>query len=47
MCRHIYKTINNVRVCQRCGVTISMIDGRVIFDRKLQNMGSRKGKGSK
>lgn len=47
MCRHIWKTINNVRVCQRCGVTINMIDGSVIFDRKLQSTGRKKGKGNK
>lgn len=45
MCRHIWKTINNVRVCLRCGVTVNMIDGSVIFDRKLQNAGTGRKKG--
>lgn len=47
MCRHVWKTINSVRVCQRCGVTVNMLDGSVIFDRKLPSAGTKKGKGSK
>lgn len=35
MCNHIWKMMNDVRVCLRCGITISIFDGRVIFDRKL------------
>lgn len=35
MCRHIWKTINDVRICQRCGMTVRLTDGRVIFDRRL------------
>lgn len=47
MCGHVFKTINDVRVCQRCGMTINLIDGRIIFDRKLPSTGRKKGKGQK
>lgn len=35
MCNHIWKMVNDTRVCLRCGLTISRFDGKVIFDRKL------------
>lgn len=47
MCGHIWKKVNDVRVCQRCGLTVRLYDGNIIFDRKLPSMASRKGKGSK
>lgn len=44
MCNHIWKTVNDVRVCQRCGLTVRKTDGKIMFDRKLPNAGSRKGR---
>lgn len=35
MCRHTWKTINDVRVCQRCGMTVRLLDDKVMFDRRL------------
>lgn len=35
MCRHVWKEINSVRVCQRCGMTVNMLDGKVMFDRSF------------
>ena len=35
MCRHTWKTINDVRVCQRCGMTVRLLDGKVMFERRL------------
>lgn len=46
MCRHIYRTINSVRVCQRCGLTINLINGAVMFDRRLPDYRKKKDKGS-
>lgn len=47
MCGHLFKTINNVRVCLRCGMTINLIDGSVTYDRELQSQVDRKKKGRK
>ena len=48
MCGHVFKTINDVRVCLRCGMTINLIDGSVTFDRELQSqVVDRKKKGRK
>lgn len=44
MCNHIWKIVNDVRVCLRCGLTVNRFDGAVMFDRKLPDM---KGKESK
>ena len=42
MCNHSNtKKINNVRVCLKCGLTITD-DGKVLFDRKLPNYKSKK-----
>lgn len=41
MCNHIWKTVNDVRVCQRCGLTVRRDGGRVIFDRKLPSIGQK------
>ena len=38
MCNHIWKIVNDVRVCLRCGLTINRFDGSVLFDRKLPGM---------
>lgn len=35
MCNHIWKMVNDVRVCLRCGLTINSFDGSMMFDRKL------------
>lgn len=43
MCGHIWRELNDVRVCLRCGITVSRIDGVVVFDRKLANIRNRKG----
>lgn len=46
MCNHVWKIVNDVRVCLRCGLT--MRRGVVIgFDRKLPNILSKKGKGNR
>ena len=37
MCNHIWKMVNDVRICLRCGITINRFDGKVIFDRKLSD----------
>jgi hypothetical protein len=46
MCKHVWKTINNVRVCPRCGLTV-LNNGRIMLDKKLPGILSRKGKGIK
>lgn len=45
MCKHVWKDMNDVRVCLRCGITVRRLDGAIIFDRKLPNI--RKGRGKK
>jgi len=44
MCNHLWKVANDVRVCVRCGITISRFDGNIIFDRKLPDIVKRKGR---
>lgn len=46
MCNHIWKKVNDVRVCVRCGLTVNRLTGELIFDRRLADVGNRK-KGSK
>lgn len=46
MCKHIWKTINDVRVCPRCGLTVRVLDGKIMLDKYLPNI-VRKGKGNK
>ena len=41
MCSHIWKKVNAVNVCIRCGLT-RMPDGKIIFDRKIPNYKERK-----
>lgn len=43
MCSHTWKTINDVRVCMRCGLTVRILDGAILFDRKIANINNRKG----
>lgn len=44
MCNHSNTVrINDVRVCLRCGMTLTL-DGKVIFDRKIANYKSKKRK---
>ena len=35
-CPHIWKKVNDVHVCVRCGLT-RIDDNQVLFDRKLPN----------
>ena len=35
MCNHIWRIVNDARVCLRCGITINRFNGKVIFDRRL------------
>lgn len=44
MCRHIWKTINGLRVCPKCGMTV-LHDGRVMRDKALPGYLQQKGKG--
>lgn len=37
MCNHIWKIVNDVRVCVRCGITVRRLDGKILFDRNLPN----------
>lgn len=47
MCKHIWQTVGKVRVCPRCGLTVSLIDGKVMRDKELPGLLQRKGRGSK
>lgn len=38
MCNHIWKTVNDLRVCVRCGLTVRRIDGKIVFDRRINGM---------
>lgn len=35
-CKHDFKTTNDVRVCVKCGLTVTY-DNKIILDRKLPN----------
>lgn len=43
MCNHIWKTVNDLRVCLRCGLTVRRVDGEIMFDRKLPVISCKKG----
>lgn len=43
MCSHSFKKMNDVDVCIKCGLTRTY-DGKIIFDRKLPNYMTRKGR---
>ena len=42
MCRHIWQNVGKVRVCPRCGLTVSLIDGKVMLDKELPGTLNRK-----
>lgn len=42
MCRHTWTTIYSLRVCPKCGLTVSLIDGKMTHDKKLPAIVSRK-----
>ena len=46
MCSHIWKTVNDIKVCVRCGLT-KTFDGRILFDRKIANFNPMKKKKKK
>ena len=42
MCGHLWRKMNDVRVCMKCGLTVGK-DGRVlVFDRRLRNVAGKK-----
>lgn len=43
MCGHLWRELGGVRVCLRCGMTVSRLGGAVVFDRRLANIKNRKG----
>ena len=36
VCNHVWKKVNDVHVCVKCGLTRTY-DGKILFDRKLAN----------
>lgn len=42
MCKHIWKTAGSLRVCPRCGLTVSLFDGKVMLDKALPKVLNRK-----
>ncbi len=46
MCPHSWITINDIRVCTRCGMTVTD-DGKVLFDRKFVNQKEKRRKGGR
>ena len=43
MCRHKWVDINEVSVCQLCGLTLEKKTGKfIMFDRAIINAGSKK-----
>lgn len=46
MCPHIWKKVNEVFVCTRCGLTRTP-DGKILFDRKITNIKLNKQKKNK
>lgn len=42
-CNHRFTVINDVRVCQQCGLTVTP-DNRIIFDRKFPTYKPKKRK---
>lgn len=45
MCKHLWQNVGKVRVCLRCGLTVSLVDGRMMIDKELPGLLQRKGKG--
>lgn len=46
MCNHEMQKINDVKVCMKCGMTITP-DGKILFDRKIASYKSKKKKDKK
>lgn len=46
MCKHVWTEFNDVRVCQRCGMTVNTLDGKIMFDRDFPNL-NKKGRKKK
>lgn len=46
MCKHTWQTVGRVRVCPRCGLTV-LLNGKMMIDKGLPGIVSRKRKGSK
>ena len=42
MCRHVWREINDLRVCTKCGLTVNMLDGKVMLDREFINATKKK-----
>lgn len=40
-CPHVWKKVNDIHVCVRCGLT-KTFDGKILFDRKIVNYKSKK-----
>lgn len=36
MCSHDWKTVNDIKVCLKCGIT-KTYDGKILFDKKIVN----------
>lgn len=47
MCRHIWQCVEGFRVCPRCGLTVRLLDGKIMLDKELPGVLSRRGKGRK
>ena len=47
MCGHVWREVNDIRVCARCGLTVRKTDGKIMFDRKYINAGKQKGRKNK
>lgn len=47
MCRHIWRTAGGVRVCPKCGMTVRLLDGKVMHDKELPGILQRKRSGNK
>ena len=43
MCGHTWQKVNDVLVCQKCGLTRTY-DGKILFDRKIANYRPKKKK---
>ena len=43
MCNHEWQTVNDVKVCMRCGLTRTY-DGKIFFDRKFPTYRPKKRK---
>ena len=46
MCSHEWRKINDVKVCMRCGITVTH-DGKILFDKKIKDYRPKKRKTKK